>query len=291
VEAFIVKECSRIASNWRSQKSLDEYLKENKVVGIEGVDTRALTRHIRLEGSMKGVISTTVLEPERLVQKAKDSQSLVGKDLVEPVTCRETYTWAADKNSRPEYKVVVVDCGVKYNILRKLESFDCRVTVVPASTPAEAILAERPDGLMISNGPGDPEGILYVVATVKQLIGKLPIFGICMGHHMLTMALGGKMRKLKFGHHGGNQPVKDLKTGKIYISVQNHNFYCDLRTLDIRNIQITHLNLNDNTLEGIRHKKHPLFAVQFHPEASPGPHDTDYLFGDFVEMMKKFKKK
>lgn len=289
VEAFIVKEASRIASNWRSQKTLDEYLKENNIVGLEGIDTRALTRHIRQEGSMKGVISTDVLEPERLIQKARDSESLVGKDLVQAVTCKEMYEWSSVTTNKKQFTVVVVDCGVKYNILRRLEAHHCRVVVVPARTLAETMLQQHPDGILLSNGPGDPDGIRYVVEAVKKLIGKLPIFGICMGHHMLTMALGGKMRKLKFGHHGGNHPVRDVKTGKIFISVQNHNFYCDLKTLDTKHIEITHLNLNDGTLEGIRHKKYPLFAVQFHPEASPGPHDTDYLFKNFITMIKEFK--
>ncbi len=290
VEAFVVKECSRIASNWRSTMSLDEYLKENDIIGIEGIDTRALTKHIRLQGAMKAVISTEDLDPASLTKKAEKSEGLVGKDLIKDITCQESFEWSELKTNSKKYNIVVVDCGVKYNILRKLEEQNCRVTVVSANTSAEDILKLNPDGIMISNGPGDPEGIPYVAENVKKLIGKKPIFGICMGHHMITMALGGEMYKLKFGHHGGNHPVKDLETGKIFISVQNHGFCCDIDSLGKDKVEITHINLNDNTLEGIRHKEYPLFSVQFHPEAAPGPHDTDYLFENFVKMIEENKK-
>ncbi len=283
VEAFVVKECSNLASNWRSEASLDGYLKENNIIGIEGIDTRALTRHIRLQGAMKAVISTEDLDAKSLIKKAKDSPGLVGRDLVKDVTFEKIQPW----HDKGKYNVVVVDTGTKYNILRELVDRDCKVTVVPAKTSAEQIFDFKPDGIMLSNGPGDPAGVPYVVETVKQLIGKFPIFGICFGHQMLGLALSGKTYKLKFGHHGGNHPVKDLKTGKVHITVQNHCFCVDIDSLNKDDIEITHINLNDQTLEGIRHKKLPIFSVQFHPEASPGPHDAKYMFDEFVEMMEQ----
>lgn len=283
VEAFVVKECSNLASNWRCEKSLDEYLKENNIIGIEDIDTRALTRHIRLEGAMKAVISTEDLDAKSLTKKAKDSPGLIGLDLVKDVTFEKIKSWS----EKGKYNVVVVDTGTKYNILRELVDRDCKVTVVPAKTSAEQIFDLKPDGIMLSNGPGDPAGVPYVVETVKQLIGKFPIFGICFGHQMLGLALSGKTYKLKFGHHGGNHPVKDLKTGKVHITVQNHCFCVDIDSLNKDDIEITHINLNDQTLEGIRHKKLPIFSVQFHPEASPGPHDAKYMFDEFVEMMEQ----
>jgi len=281
VEGFVVKECSRIASNWRSQKSLDEYLKEYNILGIENIDTRALTRHIRLQGAMKAAISDEELDGKRLVEKARESPGLVGRDLVREVTSNRIQHW----NEEGKYKVVVIDCGVKFNILRKLAENDCRVTIVPYYTDTNKILAEKPDGIVLSNGPGDPAGVSYVVETVKGLIGELPIFGICLGHQILGLAFGGKTYKLKFGHHGANHPVKDLKTGKISITVQNHGFCVDIESLNKEDIEITHINLNDNTLEGMKHRRLPLFSVQFHPEASPGPHDTEYLFKEFVDLM------
>ncbi len=283
VEGFVVKEYSRIASNWRSQKSLDTYLKENDILGIAGIDTRALTRHIRLQGTMKTVISTEDLDETSLIEKAKASPGLIGRDLVKEVTSGRIQNW----NGEGKYKVVVIDCGVKFNILRELAGCSCQVIVVPAKTTSEEILKMKPDGVLLSNGPGDPQGVFYVVEMVKKLIGKLPIFGICLGHQMLGLALGGKTFKLKFGHHGGNQPVKDLKSGKVYITVQNHGFCVDTDSLNKEDIEITHINLNDNTLEGMRHKNFPVSSVQFHPEASPGSHDARYLFKEFVEMMEK----
>ncbi len=281
VEAFIVKECSRVASNWRSSKDLDTYLKENNIVGIEGVDTRAITRHTRLKGAMKAVISSEDLDESSLIRKVQTAEGLVGKDLVKDVTCNEIYKW----NDNGKYHIVVIDCGVKFNILRRLTANDCRVTVVPAQTPAEEILALKPDGIMLSNGPGDPEPVTYVIETAKKLLGKMPMFGICLGQQMLGLALGGRTFKLKFGHHGGNQPVKDLKTGKIDITVQNHGFCVDFDSLHGEDVEITHMNLNDNTLEGIRHKRYPVFSVQFHPESGPGPHDSQYLFNRFIELI------
>jgi carbamoyl-phosphate synthase small subunit len=283
VEAFVVKECSIIPSSWRSESTLDEYLKANDIIGIQGIDTRALTRHIRLQGAMKAIISTEDSDDASLVKKAKDSPGLIGRDLVKDVTLEKIQQW----NNKGKYNVVVVDTGVKYNILRELAERGCKVTTVPARTNAERIFDLKPDGVMLSNGPGDPAGVPYVVQTVTQLIGKIPIFGICFGHQMLGLALGGKTSKLKFGHHGANHPVMDLKTGKVHITVQNHGFCVDIDSLPKADIEITHINLNDKTLEGIRHKKLPIFSVQFHPEASPGPHDARYMFTEFVEMMER----
>jgi len=293
LEGFVIKERSKIASNWRSEKSLDQYLKENHIIGIEGVDTRSLTLHIRTKGAMKGIISTTDLNPKSLIKKAKDSPGLVGRDLVKEVTCGKSYNAKTICSTSSalcpsvRFKVIAMDFGIKYNILRCLIDAGCDVTVVPADTSASDILAKNPDGIFLSNGPGDPAAVTYAIEEIKKLLGKKPIFGICLGHQLLGLALGGKTFKLKFGHRGANHPVKDINTGKIEITSQNHGFCVDINSLNKDEIELTHINLNDNTLEGMAHKKLPVFSVQYHPEASPGPHDSRYLFNRFIQMMGK----
>jgi len=297
VEGFIVKENSSLFSNWRSDKRLSDYLVEQEIMGLEGLDTRALTKHIRSLGAMKAIVSTEDLNPDRLIEKAKASPGLIGRDLVREVTCDNPYEWNKTNDSQfldlrlppstyhSQFKVVVLDYGVKYNILRSLRERNCKVTVLPASSSVESILSFRPDGILLSNGPGDPEGVPYAIETVRQLIGRKPIFGICLGHQLLGLAFGGKTFKLKFGHRGANQPVKDLKTGRIMITSQNHGFCVDPDSLNPDEIELTQINLNDHTSEGMRHKRLPIFSVQYHPEASPGPHDTQNLFDEFMKMM------
>ncbi|MEA3493490.1 MAG: glutamine-hydrolyzing carbamoyl-phosphate synthase small subunit [Candidatus Margulisiibacteriota bacterium] len=281
LSGFVVREASRIVSNWRSSMSLDDFLKKHKIIGIEGIDTRALTLHIRSAGAMKGILSTEDLDPKSLIKKAKGSKGLVGVDLVKKVTCKEIYEW----NKKGKYKVVLLDCGAKYNIMRDLAKRDCHVVVVPSNTTAKKILSMKPDGVMLSNGPGDPAAVTYVIETVRELIGKVPMFGICLGHQMLGLALGGKTFKLKFGHRGANHPVMDLKTKKVEITSQNHGFCVDVDSLDPKKVELTHLNLNDKTAEGLRHKKYPVFSVQYHPESSAGPHDSKYLFDRFMALL------
>jgi carbamoyl-phosphate synthase small subunit len=287
VEGFIIKELASLESNWRANQDLGSYLKKNGVLGIEGIDTRNLTLHIREKGSLKAVLSTKDFDKKSLIKKARDFKGLIGQDLVKTVSISKK----KDHNKKGKYKVAVIDCGIKYNILRELAQRDCKLTLFPAKTKALEIMKIKPDGIFLSNGPGDPEGAPYVAETVKQLLGKVPIFGICLGQQMLGLALGGKTYKLKFGHHGANHPVKDLKSNKIAITVQNHNFCVDIDSLNKSDIEITHMNLNDNTLEGIKHKKIPAFSVQFHPEASPGPNDAKYIFDDFIKLMRKHRAK
>jgi carbamoyl-phosphate synthase small subunit len=297
VEGFIVKENSLFFSNWRGAKRLSDYLIQHCIMGVEGMDTRAMTKHIRSLGAMKAILSTEDLDPKRLVEKAKASPGLIGRDLVKEVTCEKPFHWTENNDSqfylnsslpstsRFRPRVVVIDCGVKYNILRSLRDRNVQVDVLPASSSVESILSYRPDGIVLSNGPGDPEGVPYVIETVRNLIGIKPIFGICLGHQLLGLAFGGKTFKLKFGHRGANQPVKDLKTGRVMITSQNHGFCVDPDSLNPDEIELTQINLNDGTVEGMRHKRLPIFSVQYHPEASPGPHDTQNLFDEFFKMM------
>ncbi len=288
LSGFVVKEASKIVSNWRSNPlTLDQYLAQNGIVAIEGVDTRAITKHIREAGAMNAAISSEdKYTDEELIQMAAESEHMEGRDYVKDVILDKPYVWQKEGN----YNVIVYDCGVKYNILRELAKAGCRVTVAPATMSAAEILAMDPDGIMLSNGPGDPAAVDYAIETTKGLIGEVPIFGICLGHQMLGLALGGKTFKLKFGHHGANHPVKDVATDQVMITVQNHGFCVDLDSLGgDKNVEITHMNLNDQTCEGINHKHVPAFSVQFHPEAAAGPHDAKYMFGRFCELMKDKK--
>lgn len=301
LEGFIVRQYNPLPSNFRSKMTLDQYLKKNKIVGIDGVDTRALTRHLRDHGSKMGIISSVDHDIKRLLKKVKAAPTMVGLDLAKEVTCAKPYHWTErlwelaptrrSSGSTPSpargegLKVVAYDFGIKYNILRGLVSAGCDVTVVPATTPASEVLSMNPQGVFLSNGPGDPEPVTYGIQNIQKILGKVPLFGICLGHQLLGLALGGKTYKLGFGHHGGNQPVMDLTTGKVEITSQNHNFAVD--TDSLKGIaELTHINLNDKTVEGLRLKNQPVFSVQYHPEASPGPHDSQYLFQRFVEMMK-----
>ncbi len=304
VKALIVKEYQEFPSNWRSQRSLADYLISNSIPGLEGIDTRALTRHIRLSGAMRASLSSQDLDPESLVEKARQSPHMEGLDLVKEVTCKEPMLWqdgspvtlemGLDQFQWPDepgkWRVIAVDYGVKYNILRSLEERGCTILLVPAGLDSKTISKLDPQGLFLSNGPGDPAAVTYAVKTIKDQLGRRPIFGICLGHQLIGRALGGKTFNLKFGHRGANQPVQDLKTGKVEITSQNHGFCVDMKSLDDPDIEISHINLNDNTLEGITHKKIPLFSVQYHPEASPGPHDATYLFDRFIKMMEDKKK-
>jgi carbamoyl-phosphate synthase small subunit len=301
VRALLVKEYQEAPSNWRSEKTLADYLREAGVPGIEGIDTRALTRRIRLAGAMRAALSTGDLDPDSLVEKARQAPDMEGLDLVREVTCAGPALWqngravplegTLDAFQWPEgggrFRVVAVDYGIKSNILRSLERRGCTVLVVPADVSGEAIDRLAPDGLFLSNGPGDPAAVTYGVEMLRSQLGKRPTFGICLGHQLVGLALGGKTFKLKFGHRGGNQPVKDLVTGKVEITSQNHGFCVDMNSIQDPDVELTHVNLNDNTLEGLRHRKIPLFSVQYHPEASPGPHDAGYLFDRFMEMMEK----
>ncbi len=323
VEGFVVRENSPVYSNWRARQSLSDYLRGHGIIGIEGVDTRMLTKHIRDTGAQIGIISTEDLDPESVVGKASEAPRLVGRDLVKEVTCQQPRRWgqsgyeeeaispgqlSLDISAPPRrwvaeevpgpsnslrgywetYRVVVVDCGVKQNILRHLYRQGCEPITVPATTPAEEILSCQPDGVVLSNGPGDPEAVDYVIDTTRNLFGKIPIFGICLGQQIIALAFGGKTYKLKFGHRGVNHPVKNLETGQVDITTQNHGFCVDMDSLEGTGLELTHINLNDMSAEGLRHQELPIFSVQFHPEAGPGPHDANYLFGEFVQMMHQF---
>ncbi len=293
LSGFVVREYTDVPSNWRASGSLQNYLVKNGVVGIQGLDTRALTKHIRDSGAQQGVISSENLDEKNLVQKAKEAPSLTGRDLVSEVSCEAPYEWTEGgwgtaEPSLPKGKgsrIIVMDFGLKETILRSLVDLGCRVTVVPAKTSAEEILSRKPDGILLSNGPGDPEGVPYAVETVRELLGLKPIFGICLGHQIIGLALGGKTYKLKFGHHGGKQPVMDLSTKKVEITSQNHGFAMDVDSIGPE-VELTHINLNDRTVEGMRHKSLPVFSVQYHPESSPGPHDSRTLFNRFLGMVK-----
>jgi len=293
---FVVREYSSYHSNWRSQGSFGDYLKKNNIIGVHGIDTRALTKRLRLHGVIDGIISTQEFDAQTLVEKAKTFGGMTGKDFVQKVTCEDIYEAAFEPNSDfyPTHslpsspnelkKVVAIDFGIKNNILRQLISHGCEVTVVPANTSTDDILALQPDGIFLSNGPGDPEPIEYAVKTIQQLLGQKPIFGICLGHQLLCRAVGAKTFKLKFGHRGGNQPVQRLSTGQVEITAQNHGFCVDIDTLP-QKVEVTHINLNDQTLEGIDFIDCDAFSVQYHPEASPGPHDASYLFNQFVDRI------
>ncbi len=314
MKGFIVKDYTAMPSNWRATQPLHDYMNQHGIVGIQGIDTRSLVCHLRDHGSQEGIISTLSGDAHELVGKAKASPGLVGVDLVRHVTCASPYDWdegmwklgegyrRREKNSAetkkrrsktasfhsPAFAVVAYDYGIKHNILRNLAESGCRVKVVPAATPAEEVLALNPDGIFLSNGPGDPDAVPYAREIVQKLIGKKPIFGICLGHQIMGLALGGKTYKLKFGHHGGNQPVMDLTTRKVEITAQNHGFAVDADSLKGA-VEVTHLNLNDNTVEGLAHRELPIFSVQYHPESSPGPHDANYLFKRFTDLMAKHR--
>ncbi|MFP4175733.1 MAG: glutamine-hydrolyzing carbamoyl-phosphate synthase small subunit [Planctomycetota bacterium] len=285
-EGFVVREYCPYPSNYASQKTLGEYLKGHDVVALCDVDTRSLTRHIRTAGAMRAVIAGGEYDPDELVDRAREAPGLVGRDMVKEVTCETPYEWtgAAELPDDAPH-VVVYDFGAKHNILRCLEEVGCRVSVVPASTPATEVLEMDPDGIMLSNGPGDPAAVPYAVEEVRDLLGEKPMFGICLGHQLLGLALGGETYKLKFGHRGANHPVMDLRTKEIDITCQNHGFCVDMETLEDEAVELTHLNLNDDTLEGLRHRSIPAMAVQHHPEASAGPHDAKNLFNQFRTMI------
>ncbi|MFH1715368.1 MAG: glutamine-hydrolyzing carbamoyl-phosphate synthase small subunit [Elusimicrobiota bacterium] len=286
-EAMVVREYIDNYSNWRAEMSLADYLKKNKIVGIKGVDTRALTRLTRIQGAMKCIVSTTEFDEKKLVERAKNSPGLIGRDLVREVTCGKSYIWNEKKDSRG--LIVVMDFGVKYNILRMLDNLGYTVKVVPAYTKAEEILRYNPNGIMLTNGPGDPAALTSIIDEIKKLLDKKPIFGICLGHQLLGLAMGGKTYKLKFGHRGGNHPVKNLDNQKVAITSQNHGFCVDMDSLKGQPVEITYMNLYDNTVEGLRHKNLPIFSVQYHPEAAPGPHDAGSLFLEFKEIIEKCK--
>jgi carbamoyl-phosphate synthase small subunit len=302
IEGLIVREFSAISSNWRSEQVTDEYMERYAVPVLAEIDTRALVRHLRDNGVMRGVISTETSDIDALVQKARNIRKMDGTDLARVVSTKAMYSFDA---SDPRYQgddpllpaavdcpplhVVAYDFGIKQNILRMLAREGCKVTVIPAETTADDVLALKPDGVFLSNGPGDPEPVDYAVKAIREMLGRVPVFGICLGHQLCGLALGGRTYKLKFGHHGGNHPVKNNATGKVEITAHNHNFAVDPDSINANEVELTHVDLNDNTLEGLRHKTLPLFSVQYHPEAAPGPHDSHYLFRDFRQMMEGWK--
>lgn len=315
IEGLIVREFSAISSNWRSEQVTDEYMERYKVPVLAEIDTRALVRHLRDNGVMRGVISTQASDPAALVARARAIRKMDGTDLARVVSTKSAYEFDADDSrnqtgdallpgtgcpildaassrqgwGEPNLHVVAYDFGIKHNILRMLTREGCRVTVVPAETTAEDVLALKPDGVFLSNGPGDPEPVEYAVRAIRQMMGRVPVFGICLGHQLCGLALGGRTYKLKFGHHGGNHPVRNNLTGKVEITAHNHNFAVDPDSINANEVELTHVDLNDQTLEGLRHKTLPLFSVQYHPEAAPGPHDSHYLFRDFRNLMEEWK--
>ena len=306
VRGFVIEELSEIPSNWRSEASLEEYLQRWKIPGVQGIDTRALTRHLRERGAMKACLTSEALSEKEAIAQAVEGQGVIGMDYVREVSTRESYQWDPDDRLSAEwsvasgnadeiirralpsvrYRVVAYDYGIKENILRRLRQNGFAVTVVPATTTANEVLALNPDGIFLSNGPGDPSVLDYAHESLRGLMGKKPIFGICLGHQVLGFAVGGKTFKLKFGHRGGNQPVKDLRTGKVAITSQNHGFAVDADSLPAE-MEVTHINLNDGTVEGMRHRELPVFSVQYHPEAAPGPHDASYFFSQFAELIEQ----
>ncbi len=302
IEGLIVREFSPISSNWRSEQVTDEYMERYKVPVLAEIDTRALVRHLRNNGVMRGVISTETSDVDALILKARNIRKMDGTDLARVVSTKSIYTFDSDdsrnqsgdpllpsRSNQTLMHVVAYDFGIKQNILRMLTREGCRVTVVPAETSAEDVLGLKPDGVFLSNGPGDPEPVDYAVNAIRNMMGRVPVFGICLGHQLCGLALGGRTYKLKFGHHGGNHPVKNYSTGKVEITAHNHNFAVDPDSVNANEVELTHVDLNDQTLEGLRHKTLPLFSVQYHPEAAPGPHDSHYLFRDFRNMMEEWK--
>lgn len=297
VAGFVIKELPPLHSNWRADVSLETYLRENDIIGLTGIDTRALVRRIRIQGAMRGILSTEVLDDLELVRRANSAAQMAGADWVKAVKPDQPYQWDQDQGEwrwptkvrGDGLHVVALDCGAKHNILRHLTERGVKVTVLPPDSSAEDIMKHRPDGLFISNGPGDPAVLDYAVRPIRQVLDQLPIFGICLGHQLLSRAIGAQTYKLKFGHRGGNQPVKNLDTGRVEITSQNHGFAVDRKSLEACGGVVTHINLNDDTVEGFRHKSLPVFSVQYHPEASPGPHDAGYLFDAFIEMIKTKK--
>jgi carbamoyl-phosphate synthase small subunit len=283
VNGFIVNEFCNSPSNWRLSKKFAEYLEANDIVALTGIDTRALTKKLRNSGTMKGLITTLDLKEEKLVKIAQKAPGLSGRDLVSEVTTTKIY----QQGDNDKYRVVVIDCGAKKNIISSLVNRDCKVITVPATTSAQEVLNYDPDGVMVSNGPGDPQDAHYVVKTIQSLMGNIPMFGICLGHQIIGLACGGDTYKLKYGHRGANHPVKDLATGRVYITSQNHGFAIAEESIIGLDLEVTHINVNDKTVEGLKHQKFPIFSVQYHPEASPGPEDSHHLFDQFIELMSR----